>query len=56
LLNRRIPSPATYLSRGKIGFIGEIVVQEEANLLVFDRELSPAQQRNLRDAIGDKSY
>ena len=52
IVKQKIPSPATYLSKGKIEFIGEIVAQEEANLLVFDRELSPAQQRNLRDVIG----
>ena len=54
IVKQKIPSPATYLSKGKVEFIGEIVAKEEANLLVFDRELSPAQQRNLEDVLGAK--
>jgi len=39
--------PATYLGRGKLVDIKAQVAQQELDLLVFDCELTPIQQRNL---------
>jgi GTPase len=41
------PDPATYLGSGKLAELGEIVTALDADVVVFDDELTPAQQRNL---------
>ncbi|MCK4244792.1 MAG: GTPase HflX [Candidatus Omnitrophica bacterium] len=54
IVKQKLPTPATYLSQGKIEFISQITAKEGANLVIFDRELSSTQQRNLEDALGAK--
>lgn len=44
--------PATYMGRGKIDEIQFEVVQQHANLVVFDNELSPAQIREIEQRLG----
>jgi len=39
--------PATYLQSGKVEEVRQAVQQYSANLVIFDDEISPAQQRNL---------
>jgi len=46
--------PATYLGKGKVEEIGEIVRDREAALVTMDCPLSPVQQRNLEKAWGAK--
>jgi GTPase len=46
------PHPQTVLGEGKIQEIALIAQTQRANLVVFDRELSPAQMRNLERLIG----
>jgi GTP-binding protein HflX len=46
------PNPATYLGKGKIDELRTKIDQEEASLLIFDDELSPAQGKNIEDATG----
>jgi len=41
------PDPAFLIGQGKVELLKEAVFGEEADLVVFDDELSPAQQRNL---------
>ncbi|RJP20998.1 MAG: GTPase HflX [Candidatus Abyssobacteria bacterium SURF_5] len=48
---RPVPDSALYIGRGKAKHIAELVDQLEADLVIFDGELSPAQQRNLEDLI-----
>ncbi len=51
---RERPDASFYLGRGKVG---EITLHRQAigaNLIIFDDELSPAQQRNLEQMIGIK--
>ena len=43
--------PAYYIGSGKVREIKEAAETTEANLIVFDNELSPVQQRNLEDKI-----
>lgn len=43
------PNPATYLGDGKIAEIKELCEKYDADLLIFDGELSPSQQRNIED-------
>lgn len=52
--SRSRPDAATYIGRGKAG---ELRLQAQvlgANVIIFDNELSPAQQRNLEEMIGIK--
>lgn len=48
---RQTPDKALYLGSGKIREIAEAVVAEEADLVIFDGELSPGQIRNLEDKL-----
>lgn len=52
--NREYPHPGTYVGKGKIEEIRELMAQYEANTLVVDDELSPAQLKNLQGAIEGK--
>ena len=46
--------PATYLGKGKVAELGELVKSEEVELVVLDAALSPVQQRNLEKELGSK--
>jgi GTPase len=46
------PDPATYLGRGKAQELRELSESKDADTVVFDDELSPAQQRNLEHILG----
>ena len=52
LQRRDSPDPATYLGRGKVKEIVGVAGALDADLLIFDDELSPAQGRNLEEAAG----
>jgi len=44
-------SPATLIGRGKVESIKEILVDLEISTVIFDDELTPAQNRNLNDEL-----
>ncbi len=44
---RQRPDPATFAGKGKVAEIGEAASSLDADLVIFNHELSPAQQRNL---------
>jgi len=46
--------PATFIGAGKVAEVKEYTVSAAANAVVFDDDLSPAQQRNLEKAVGLK--
>jgi GTP-binding protein HflX len=46
------PDPATYLGKGKAQELKELSESKDADTVVFDDELSPAQQRNLEQILG----
>ncbi|MFQ6105066.1 MAG: GTPase HflX [Candidatus Glassbacteria bacterium] len=48
---RQTPDPAYYIGRGKAHEIKELAERVEADLVVFDDDLSPAQARNLERMI-----
>lgn len=55
LIQRRTrPDPATYVGRGKVGELRDVVVAGEADTVICDGELSPSQLRNLEQEIGAK--
>lgn len=45
---------AYFIGRGKVQEISLIRQEREANIVIFDDELSPAQQRNLEQVLGSK--
>lgn len=47
----RSPHPATFIGKGKMEQIAEVAVENRADVVVFDDELSPGQQRNLEEAM-----
>ncbi len=55
LAQRRLrPHPATFIGKGKVGEVIEEIKRTEADTVVFDEELAPAQLRNLEEAISGK--
>lgn len=49
---RANPDPATYLGKGKAQELKELAVALDCDTVVFDDDLSPAQQRNLEKLLG----
>lgn len=51
---RQRPDPATYIGRGKVDELREVVIATGADTVICDGELAPAQLRNLEDRVGVK--
>ena len=51
---RQHPDPATFVGDGKVDELRELAIEHGADAVVFDDELSPAQQRTLEERIGRK--
>src|SRR5215203_1950716 len=52
LIQRRTrPDPATYIGRGKVTELREVVVATGSDTVIFDGELTAAQLRNLEDRV-----
>lgn len=49
--NRHRPAPSTFLGKGKLEELQEMVERTEANLVIFDNDLSPAQGKNLEKVL-----
>src|SRR5437867_12645411 len=47
-------TPASYIGKGKLQELQEQVLATEADVVIFDNELSPGQVRNLEKATGVK--
>ena len=54
LQKRPKPDPGFFIGRGKVRDLALYAQQDDIDLCVFDEELSPAQQRNLEQALGIK--
>ncbi len=48
---RRSPNPATYIGKGKVQQLGEVVSRCGADLIVVNHDISPVQERNLERAV-----
>ncbi len=48
---RRSPDPATYIGRGKVDEVADVVRATGADTVICDGELQPAQLRNLEDRV-----
>jgi GTP-binding protein HflX len=51
---RARPDPGTFVGRGKVEAVRRLCEEEDADLVVFDVDLTPAQQRNLERELGRK--
>ena len=49
---RENPDAATYIGRGRLEEIKDFCRDNETDLLIFDTELTPSQQRNIEDITG----
>lgn len=49
---REKPDAATYIGRGRLEDIKDFCRDNETDLLIFDTELTPSQQRNIEDITG----
>ena len=49
---RKKLDPATYIGKGKAGALRTLLEENEADLAVFDDDLTPAQNRNLERLLG----
>src|SRR5690606_5848386 len=50
--NRGSPDPATYLGKGKLDELKLLLDQTDAEIIVFDNLLSPAQGKRLEEETG----
>lgn len=46
------PDPALYIGKGKVQELALLIQEKQLDVCIFDDELSPAQQRNLEQALG----
>jgi GTP-binding protein HflX len=51
---RDAPDASTYLGRGKVEELRQLVNRLDADVVLFDNDLSPSQTRNLERAVGVK--
>jgi GTP-binding protein HflX len=49
---RRAPDPPTFVGKGKAAELQEVAVTTDCDTVVFDNDLTPAQQRNLEKLLG----
>ena len=51
---RETPDMTTYLGKGKVDELKTLAAAQDADVVIFDNDLSPAQTRNLEKAISVK--
>lgn len=51
---RESPDPKSFLGKGKVAELKQLVEMHSADLVIFDNDLSPSQTRNLEKAVGIK--
>lgn len=48
------PDPSTYIGRGKVEELKQLITEKDATLVIFDDELSPAQGKNLEGELAKR--
>lgn len=51
---RRTPDASTFIGKGKVEELADLVKHHEADVVIFENDLSPAQLRNVEEAIERK--
>ena len=54
LSKRKFPHPGTYVGKGKLEEISTVSTEADAELIVFDEDLSPTQERNIEKILGKR--
>ncbi|MFH1876203.1 MAG: GTPase HflX [Candidatus Omnitrophota bacterium] len=54
-VNIKAITPAFYIGKGKVEELAGLLMEKEANVIIFSNELSSTQQRNLEEALGVKT-
>jgi len=49
--SRKVPDPRYFVGGGKVEEVAELVVEHKAELVVFNHDLSPSQERNLEKRL-----
>ena len=52
---RKRKDPATLIGKGKVEEVGRMAAAQDASVVVFDDELTPAQQRNVEATVDLKT-
>jgi GTP-binding protein HflX len=52
--SRAEPDPATYVGKGKLGELHDVIHANRADAVILDQELSPGQLRSLEERLGVK--
>mgnify|MGYP002622770364 CR=1 FL=1 len=52
LQRRHKPDSKTFIGKGKVLEVAEVARREDAHLVLFDNDLTPAQERNLEESLG----
>src|SRR5690606_9551704 len=52
--NRQKPDPATYIGKGKLQELADVVAATDANVVIFDNELLPSQVKNIEEVTKAK--
>ena len=52
---RHEPVPGTFLGSGKLEEVKVVAAEHQAQAIIFNQELSPAQQRNIEELLGVKT-
>ncbi|MFH1062699.1 MAG: GTPase HflX [Candidatus Omnitrophota bacterium] len=55
LANRKTPMPSSYLGKGKVEELSNLVKEVNAQTVIFNNDLTPTQQRNLEESLGVKT-
>lgn len=48
------PDKATFIGKGKLAEVKSFIIENKTDVVIFDDELSPSQQRNLEKELGKK--
>lgn len=48
------PHPATFIGSGKVEELNDLVIATGASVVIFDEELSPRQQRDIEEVLGEQ--
>ena len=49
--SRNVPNPTYFIGEGKVEELKDVVAELEADAIIFDEELSPAQTRNIENTL-----
>ena len=49
--SRNVPNPTYFIGEGKVEELKDVVAELEADAIIFDEELSPAQTRNIENVL-----